>query len=146
VQQARRGALRFALPMGSVYNLAGEVVYDPDEQVQHVVRLIVRKFAEWGTLHALLRYLRQHTSTVGVRLREGPAKGTLEWRRPHRMTWQNLLKHPLYAGAYASGRRQVEARKKHPGRPRTGRVTRPRPGIPGLVERASPGLHHLGTI
>jgi hypothetical protein len=55
VQQARRGALRFALPMGSVYNLAGEVVYDPDEQVQHVVRLIVRKFAEWGTLHALLR-------------------------------------------------------------------------------------------
>jgi DNA invertase Pin-like site-specific DNA recombinase len=126
LQKARRGALRFALPIGYVYNLAGEVVYDPDEQVQHVVRLIFRKFAELGTLHALLRYLRQHNITVGVRLREGPAKGTLEWRRPNRMTLQNLLKHPLYAGAYAYGRRQVDARKKHPGRPSTGRVTRPR--------------------
>src|SRR5262252_7474923 len=126
LQKARRGALRFALPIGYVHNPAGEVVYDPDEQVQHVVRLIFRKFDELGTLHALLRYLRQHNITVGVRLREGPAKGTLEWRRPNRMTLQNLLKHPLYAGAYAYGRRQVDARKKHPGRPSTGRVTRPR--------------------
>jgi hypothetical protein len=75
---------------------------------------------------------------VGVRLREGPAKGTLEWRRPHRMTWQNLLKHPLYAGAYASGRRQVEARKKHPGRPRTGRVTRPRQASQVLLNERLP--------
>jgi recombinase len=102
------------------------VVYDPDEQVQHVVRMIFRKFDELGTLHALLRYLRQHDIAVGVRLREGPAKGTLEGRRPNRMTLQNLLKNPLYAGAYAYGRRQVDARKKHPGRPSTGRVTRPR--------------------
>src|SRR5919206_5459 len=101
-------------------------IYDPDQQVQHVVRLIFQKFDELGTLHALLRYLRQHNITVGVRLREGPVKGTLEWRRPNRMTLQNLLKHPLYAGAYAYGRRQVDARKKQPGRPSTGRVTRPR--------------------
>ena len=39
-------------------NPADDVVYDPDEQVQHVVRLIFRKFDELGTLHALLRYLR----------------------------------------------------------------------------------------
>jgi Recombinase/Recombinase zinc beta ribbon domain len=108
-----------------VHTPAGEVVYDPDEQVQHVVRLIFRKFDELGTLHALLRYLRQHNITVGVRLREGPAKGTLEWRRPNRMTLQNMLKHPLYAGAYAYGRRQVDPRKKQPGRPSTGRVMRP---------------------
>jgi DNA invertase Pin-like site-specific DNA recombinase len=138
LQKARRGALRFALPMGSVYNLAGEVVYDPDEQVQHVVRLLFRKFAAWGTRHARLRYLRQHNITVGVRLREGPAKGTLEWRRPNRMTLPNLLKHPLYAGAYASGRRQVDARKKHPGRPSTGRVTRPRQASHVLLNERLP--------
>jgi recombinase/recombinase-like zinc beta ribbon protein len=91
-----------------------------------VVRLIFQKFDELGTLHALVRSLRQRNITVGVRLREGPAKGTLEWRRPNRMTLQNLLKHPLYAGAYTYGRRQVDARKKSPGRPSTGRVTRPR--------------------
>jgi DNA invertase Pin-like site-specific DNA recombinase len=126
LQKARRGALSFALPIGYVHNASGEVVYDPDEQVQHVVRLIFRKFAELGTLHALLRYLVQHDIQLGVRLREGPIKGTLEWRRPNRMTLQNLLKHPLYAGAYTYGRRQVDPRKKQPGRRSTGRVTRPR--------------------
>jgi hypothetical protein len=101
------------------------VVYDPDAQIQHVVRLIFRKFDELGTLHALLRYLVQHDIQLGVRLREGPAKGTLEWRRPNRMTLQNMLKHPIYAGAYAYGRRQVDPHIKKPGRPSTGRVTRP---------------------
>jgi DNA invertase Pin-like site-specific DNA recombinase len=125
LQKARRGALRFALPIGYVHNAAGEVVHDPDEQVQHVVRLIFRKFDELGTLHALLRYLVQHDIHLGVRLREGPVKGPLVWRRPNRMTLQNMLKHPLYAGAYAYGRRQVDARRKQPGHPSTGRVTRP---------------------
>jgi hypothetical protein len=114
------------------------VVYDPDEQVQHVVRLIFQKFDELGTLHALLRYLRQHNITVGVRLREGPVKGTLAWRRPNRMTLQNLLKHPLYAGAYAYGRRQVDARQKHPGRPSTGRVIRPRQAYHVLLHDRGP--------
>jgi DNA invertase Pin-like site-specific DNA recombinase len=95
LQKARRGALSFALPIGYVHNASGEVGYDPDAQVQHVVRLICRKFDARGTLHALLRYLVQHDIQLGVRLREGPAKGTLEWRRPNRMTLQNMLKHPL---------------------------------------------------
>jgi DNA invertase Pin-like site-specific DNA recombinase len=134
LQKARRGALSFALPIGYVHNASGEVVYDPDEQVQHVVRLIFRKFDELGTLHALLRYLVQHDIQLGVRVREGPAKGILEWRRSNRMTLQNMLKHPMYAGAYAYGRRQVDARKKQPGRPSTGRVTRPRPAYHVLLK------------
>ena len=138
LQKARRGALSFALPIGYVHNASGEVVYDPDEQVQHVVRLIFRKFDELGTLHALLRYLVQHDIQLGVRRREGPAKGTLEWRRPNRMTLQNLLKHPLYAGAYAYGRRQVDPRKKQPGRPSTGRVTRPRQAYHVLLKEHVP--------
>src|SRR5262245_11546189 len=72
LQKARRGALSFALPMGYVHNAAGAVVYDPAAQVQHVVRLIFRKFEELGTLHALLRSLVQHDIQLGVRLREGP--------------------------------------------------------------------------
>src|SRR2546427_4934139 len=126
LQQARRGALRFALPIGSVHHASGEVVSDPDAQVHHVVRLSLRTCEELGTRHALLRSLVQHDMQRGVRLREGPVKGPLEWRRPNRLTLQNILKHPLSAGAYASGRRQVDPRKKQPGRPSTGRVTRPR--------------------
>jgi DNA invertase Pin-like site-specific DNA recombinase len=98
--KARRGALSFALPMGYVRSAAGEVGYAPDEQVQHVVRLIFRKVDDRGTLRALWRYLGPHDLPLGVRLRAGPAKGTLEWRRPNRLTRQNRLKHPMYAGAY----------------------------------------------
>jgi Recombinase len=90
-----------------------------------MVQLIFRKFEDLGTLHALLRYLVQHDILLGVRLREGSTKGTLEWRRPNRMTLHNILKHPIYAGAYAYGRRQVDPRKHQPGRPSARRVTRP---------------------
>lgn len=133
LQKARRGELSFPLPIGYVWTSDGEIGFDPDEHVQQVVRLIFRKFGALGTLHALLRYLVHHDIKLGVRLREGPAKGTLEWRRPNRMTLQNVLKHPMYAGAYVYGRRQVDARKKQPGRPSTGRVTQVRPDFHVLL-------------
>jgi DNA invertase Pin-like site-specific DNA recombinase len=123
--KARRGELAFPVPTGYVRRPSGEVTFDPDEEVQRVVRLIFRKFEELGTLHAVLVYLVEHGIKLGVRVREGEAKGELEWRRPNRMTLQNLLKHPIYAGAYAYGRRRVDLRKKKPGRPSTGRMVAP---------------------
>jgi DNA invertase Pin-like site-specific DNA recombinase len=120
--KARRGELTFAVPIGYLRRPSGEVVFDPDEQVQQVVRLVFRKFEELGTLHALLRYLVGHGIRLGVRVREGEGKGELQWRKPNRMTLQNMLKNPIYAGVYAYGKRQVDPRRKHPGRPSTGRV------------------------
>ena len=121
LSKARRGELAVPLPSGYVRRPAGEVALDPDEQVQRVVHLIFRKFAELGTRNAVLRYLVQHHVQLGIRVREGPGKGELAWRRPNRMTLQNLLKNPIYAGAYAYGRRQVDPRTAQPGRPGTGR-------------------------
>jgi len=123
LSKARRGELTFALPVGYVRRPSGEVVFDPDEQVQQVVRLVFRKFEELGTLHALLRYLVKHGIRLGVRVREGEGKGELQWRKPNRMTLQNMLKNPIYAGVYAYGKRQVDPRKIRPGRASTGRVT-----------------------
>ena len=120
--KARRGELTFALPIGYVRRPSGEVVFDPDEQVQQVVRLVFKKFEELGTLHTLLRYLVKHGIHLGVRVREGEGKGELQWRKPNRMTLQNMLKNPIYAGVYAYGKRQVDPRRKRPGRPSTGRV------------------------
>ena len=122
LNKARRGDLTFSVPLGYARQPGGEVGFDPDEQVQHVVRLIFRKFEELGTLNAVLHYLVAHQIQVGIRLQSGPGKGTLEWRRPHRCMLQTLLKHPIYAGAYAYGRRRIDPRTKQPGRPYTGRV------------------------
>src|SRR5919198_2741307 len=59
-----------------------------------------------------------------MRLHAGPDKGELVWRRPNRMTLQNILHSPVYAGIYAYGRRRVDPRRQLPGRPSTGRVVR----------------------
>jgi hypothetical protein len=122
LSKAQRGEPQFALPIGYVWDSTGEVQFDPDEQVQQVVRLIFRTFEELGTLGGLVRYLAHHQIQLGVRVREGPGKGELVWRRPNRATLQTMLKHPLYAGSYVYGRRQEDPRRKQPERPRSGRV------------------------
>jgi DNA invertase Pin-like site-specific DNA recombinase len=122
LNKARRGELPFDPPIGYLRRPCGEVIFDPDEQAQQIVRLIFRKFDEIGTLNGVLRYLVRQGIQIGVRVREGSNRGDLEWRQPNRMTLQNLLKNPAYAGAYAYGRRQQDPRKHQPGRPKTGRV------------------------
>jgi Resolvase, N terminal domain/Recombinase len=122
--KARRGELAIALPTGYVRRPSGEAALDPDEQAQAVVRLIFAKFVELGTLHGVLRWLVDHGVELGMRLRCGPDKGELVWRRPNRMTLQNILHSPVYAGIYAYGRRRVDPHRQLPGRPSTGRVVR----------------------
>ncbi len=116
--KARRGQLTFPLPIGYVWGPDGAICFDPDVQVQAVVRLVFRKFTELGTLHGVLRYLADHHIRLGVRVREGPGKGELEWRRPNRMTLQNLLKNPIYAGAYVCWPRSRSAPLDEPCRSR----------------------------
>jgi DNA invertase Pin-like site-specific DNA recombinase len=58
--KARRGELRFALLIGYVRGPEGTIDFDPDEQVQAVVRLIFRKFTELGTLYEAERARRQY--------------------------------------------------------------------------------------
>jgi DNA invertase Pin-like site-specific DNA recombinase len=54
LSKARRGDLGFPVPTGYVWR-DGEIALDPDEQVQTVVRLVFRKFAELGTLDGVLK-------------------------------------------------------------------------------------------
>jgi DNA invertase Pin-like site-specific DNA recombinase len=122
--KAERGELAIPLPIGYVRRPSGEVTLDPDEQAQHVVRLVFSAFRRLGTLNGVLRYLVDQEIQLPVRVHSGPSKGELEWRRPTRETLQIMLHNPVYAGYYAYGRRQVEPRRKVPGRPSTGRVVK----------------------
>jgi DNA invertase Pin-like site-specific DNA recombinase len=122
LSKARRGELALMVPLGYVARPGGEVTMDPDEQVQHIVRLVFRKFEELGTVNAVLRYLAQHHIEFGLRTIAGPDKGQRCWHRPARMTLYGLLTNPVYAGASVYGRRQIDPRHQRPGRPSTGRV------------------------
>jgi DNA invertase Pin-like site-specific DNA recombinase len=120
--KARRGALGMRVPMGYVHAPSGEVIKDPDEQAQAVMALIFEVFERTRTLHGLLRSLVDQGVRLPCRLCSGARKGELQWRRPNRVTLSNILRHPIYAGAYAYGRRPTDPRRKVPGRPATGRT------------------------
>jgi DNA invertase Pin-like site-specific DNA recombinase len=138
LSKARRGALTFALPTGYVWDADGAIQFDPDEQVQAVIRLIFAQFEELGALGGLLRSLARQDIRLGMRVREGPGKGQLVWRRPNRATLQNLLKHPLYAGAYVYGRRQMDRRRYQPEHPKSGRVVMARSAWHSLLPDCCP--------
>jgi DNA invertase Pin-like site-specific DNA recombinase len=121
LNKARRGELLGPPPIGYLKRGKKELVIDPDEQVQAVVRLIFDQFDRQGTLHGLLRYLVHQGIRLPVRPHAGANRGELEWRRPCRETLQNLRHHPIYAGAYRYGHRPTDLRRKGPGRPGTGR-------------------------
>ena len=84
IAKARRGELAVPLPAGFVRRPSGEVVLDPDEQVRAVIALVFSLFDRIGTVGGVLCYLAGNRIQVGIRLREGPDRGELTWRRPSR--------------------------------------------------------------
>src|SRR5271154_4280638 len=121
VSKARRGELAVPLPAGFTRRPSGEVVLDPDEQVRSVTGLVFELFGRLGTIGAVLAFLADNHIQLGIRLREGPERGELAWRRPSRVAIANMLRNPAYAGIYAYGRSTLDARRRQPGRPFTGR-------------------------
>ena len=73
--KAARGDLALPLPAGYVRRPDGQVAFDPDEQVQAVVRLVFALFEQLGTVHAVLRHLVGNRVQIGMRERSGPGKG-----------------------------------------------------------------------
>jgi DNA invertase Pin-like site-specific DNA recombinase len=124
--KASRGELFTIPPIGYVKLPTGEFALDPDEQVQAVVRLVFDQFERLGTIGRVRRYFLENGIRIGVRARTRPNRGQVEWRAPIRRTIAGILQHPIYAGFYCYGRRRVDARRKKPGRPNTGRVLMPR--------------------
>jgi DNA invertase Pin-like site-specific DNA recombinase len=111
--KARRGELFCGVPMGYVRLPGGGVDVDPDEQARAVVRMIFEKFEELGSVHALFGWLVRNRVALPIRVRSGSRAGQLEWRRPVCSTLAQMLHHPLYAGAYAYGRRPADAKRHY---------------------------------
>jgi DNA invertase Pin-like site-specific DNA recombinase len=103
--KARRGELQRPLPPGYVWDEAGRMQKDPDAQVRSAIDLVFRRFAELGTIHAVFMSLVE--DGVEIPLSGGP-RSKLRWSVPVYDALHRLLTHPVYAGAYVYGRRQVE--------------------------------------
>lgn len=105
LHKAQRGELFHRVPTGYVKLSTERVEMDPDEQVREVIRLIFDKYDEIGTGWGVFHYLIRNGIKLGFRPYHGPNRGNLEWRRPVLPTVFQILRHPIYAGAYSYGRR-----------------------------------------
>ena len=121
LNKARRGDLGQRLPGGYHHRPSGEVILDPDEGVRQSIEYFFDAFESIGTVSGLLRHLVANDVLVGGRVHTGPQVGDVKWRRPHRGLFSDMLRNPIYAGAYVHGRRQTDPRRQVPGRPATGR-------------------------
>jgi DNA invertase Pin-like site-specific DNA recombinase len=120
LNKAARGELFFRLPTGYAFSPTRQVVLEPDEQARGVVRLVFEKFAELGSVYAVFHELIRHDIRLGMRAHSGPQRGDLVWRRPRLSMLYHVLHNPIYAGAYAYGRRVADPRLRKPHRPKTG--------------------------
>ena len=101
--KAERGELFLHVPLGYLKTPAGEVVQEPDEQARGMIRLVFEKFDELGSAYAVFRYLILNDLKLGFRRQRGGRIGELEWRPASPGRIFSILKHPIYAGAYAYG-------------------------------------------
>lgn len=120
--KAERGEMLNHPPLGYVRDVAHGFAIDPDEQVQTVVRLVFEQFRRRGSVRGLRAWLARHDVKLPIRPHGGPNRGRLEWRRVNRATLLDLLHHPIYAGAYRWGHREVDPRKRTAGKPTSGRA------------------------
>ena len=105
LHKAQRGELFHNVPTGYVKLSTERVEMDPDEQVRDVIRLVFDKYDELGTVWGVFDYLVRNKIRLGIRPYHGPNRGNLEWRRPNLATVLQVIRNPIYAGAYAYGRR-----------------------------------------
>lgn len=60
------------VPVGCLRLADGQVVKDPDEQVQTAVCLVFALFDELGLINGVLLFLVDHDIQMGIRARQGP--------------------------------------------------------------------------
>ena len=104
LEKARSGQLRFRPPTGLVYDPAGQIVFDPDEQVQHALRLVFDTFEQVGAALGVVQYFAQNHLSFPTRLQGGIRDGQLLWRPLDHGRVLAILHNPAYAGTYVYGR------------------------------------------
>jgi DNA invertase Pin-like site-specific DNA recombinase len=99
--KARRGELRTPLPIGFIYDEAGRVVLDPDQQVQETLRLFFRTFQRIGTALGTVKYFTDQN--LSFPKRPVWSRQPAEWGELDFSTAWRLLGNPRYAGIYFFG-------------------------------------------
>ena len=102
LNKVRRGEYRCVLPIGLVYDAAGDVALDPDAQIRETIAYFFETFARVGSAHQTVKAFRHEGLCFPSRRHHGDAT-----RFQPLTIWTAIrtLHNPRYAGVYAYGRR-----------------------------------------
>jgi len=104
--KAKRGELFSTIAPGYVRD-GDRLVKDPNVRVQEIIALVFKKFLELGSIRQTYRWFLDNRIEVPTN-RTGSGKVALGWKLPAMTFIPSILHNPIYAGAYAYGRRPVE--------------------------------------
>ncbi|HMB07258.1 MAG TPA: recombinase family protein [Isosphaeraceae bacterium] len=136
--KAERGELFLAVPLGYFKTPSGEIVQEPDEQARGMIQLVFEKFEELGSAYAVFRYLVVNGLHLGFRRHREGRIGELEWKPPSPTRILSILRHPIYAGAYAYGLHRAGTKNPVTGHIEGGKWFVPPAELPVLLQDRLP--------
>ena len=141
LEKAQQGQLHFRLPTGLIYDPTGQVVLDPDQEVQQALHLVFALFDQFSSALAVVKHFATHHLRFPTRLWGGAHDAELLWVPLTSGRVLAILHDPAYAGAYVYGRTQTRTQTLPGEAPRIkGRTRQVRPDDWPIVRReAHPG-------
>src|SRR3954467_13766780 len=104
LEKARTGQLRSRPPTGLVYDPAGQIALDPDEQVQQALRLVFETFERVGAALGVVQYFAKNQLRFPTRHYGGSRDGQLSWVPLDNGRVLAILHNPTYTGTFVYGR------------------------------------------
>jgi DNA invertase Pin-like site-specific DNA recombinase len=141
LNKAKKGELRFPLPVGYCRDEQGRIVPDADEEVRGAVELVFRLFRETGSAYAVVHRFTERGLRFPKRAYGGVWDGKIIWGRLSHSRVLGVLKNPSYAGMYVFGRYQYR-REISPG----GEIRTRMQAVAMPDWRVSMKQHHEGYI
>ena len=138
--------MQFILPPGYCWNEIGQIEMDPDERVGGVIRLLFDKFRELGSARQVLLWAQDQALQLPIIRRNNSTICKIEWRPAAYHTVLQILRHPIYAGAYVFGRTTQRTRLVDGRARKTTGHSQPMTAWSVLIARSPPRLHQLGAI
>jgi len=104
LNKAKKGKLKFPLPVGLVHADEDTISFDPDQEIQNAVRLVFQIFKESGSAYAVVQQFGRKNVKFPKRSYGGVWKGKIIWGRLTHSRVRTIIKNPSYAGTYVFGR------------------------------------------
>jgi DNA invertase Pin-like site-specific DNA recombinase len=104
LNKAKKGELRFPVPVGFCHDEQGRTILDSDEEVRGAVGLVFRLFRETGSAFGVMQRFAESALRFPKRSYGGAWDGKILWGHLTHSRVLSMLKNPCYAGMYVFGR------------------------------------------